>query len=97
MLGFDPAACGTNLRCEAIAGATTFLAAACIIFVYPAILTGTGMDAAAVAGVTCLIAAAGTLFAVYRQASYVHAEGDIPGIGRMLTADTVRSAINLAT
>ncbi len=58
---FDLATHGTSVRREAIAGTTTFLTAAYIIFVHPAILSGAGMDAAAVAGVTCLISAAGTL------------------------------------
>ncbi|MDW1811634.1 NCS2 family permease, partial [Vibrio sp. Vb2362] len=35
---------GTNVRTEIIAGVTTFLTMAYIIFVNPAILSDTGMD-----------------------------------------------------
>jgi len=51
----------TDLRSEAIAGLTTFLTAAYIIFVNPAILSETGMDPGALTTVTCLVAALATL------------------------------------
>jgi adenine/guanine/hypoxanthine permease len=51
----------TNLRQEAIGGATTFLAMAYIIFVNPEILAAAGMDRDAVFVATCLAAAIGSL------------------------------------
>ncbi|MCB1372510.1 MAG: NCS2 family permease, partial [Rhodobacteraceae bacterium] len=51
---------GTNLRTEAIAGLTTFLTMAYIIFVNPQILATTGMDQSAVFVATCLAAALGS-------------------------------------
>jgi len=51
----------TTYRTETIAGVTTFLTMAYIIFVNPAILSETGMDKTAVVVVTCLIAAVSTL------------------------------------
>lgn len=52
---------GTTVKTEMIAGATTFLTMAYIIFVNPAILSQTGMDFNAVFVATCLAAAFGTL------------------------------------
>jgi len=52
---------GTTVRTEVIAGATTFLAMAYIVFVNPDILSATGMDFGAVFVATCLAAAIGTL------------------------------------
>lgn len=52
---------GTTVRTEVIAGATTFLAMAYIVFVNPDILSATGMDLGAVFVATCLAAAIGTL------------------------------------
>jgi adenine/guanine/hypoxanthine permease len=52
---------GTSVRTEVIAGATTFLAMAYIVFVNPDILSNTGMDFGAVFVATCLAAALGTL------------------------------------
>lgn len=52
---------GTNVRTEVIAGTTTFLAMAYIVFVNPDILSATGMDFGAVFVATCLAAAIGTL------------------------------------
>jgi adenine/guanine/hypoxanthine permease len=52
---------GTNVRTEALAGATTFLTMSYIIFVNPQILSETGMDRGAVMVATCLAAAASTL------------------------------------
>jgi AGZA family xanthine/uracil permease-like MFS transporter len=46
----------TDVRTEVIAGVTTFLTAAYIIFVNPNILSATGMDKGALITVTCLVA-----------------------------------------
>jgi AGZA family xanthine/uracil permease-like MFS transporter len=53
--GFDEA--GTNLRTEVLAGVTTFLTMAYIIFVNPAILGDAGMPKDAVFVATCLVSA----------------------------------------
>ncbi|EFP96059.1 NCS2 family permease [Vibrio caribbeanicus] len=50
---------GTNVRTEIIAGITTFLTMAYIIFVNPAMLADAGMDKGAVFVATCLAAAIG--------------------------------------
>ena len=52
---------GTTVRTELIAGLTTFLTLAYIVFVNPAILKDAGMDQGAVFVATCLAAAIGTL------------------------------------
>ncbi|MCU0226349.1 MAG: NCS2 family permease [Bryobacterales bacterium] len=52
---------GTNLRTEVLAGCTTFLTMAYIIFVNPSILGQAGMPVAAVTAATCLSAAFGSL------------------------------------
>ena len=52
---------GTNWRTEILAGATTFVTMAYIIFVNPAILHETGMPLPAVVAATCLCAAFGSL------------------------------------
>lgn len=57
--GFEEA--GTNFRTEILAGVTTFLTMAYIIFVNPAILGDAGMPKAAVFVATCLVAAIATL------------------------------------
>ncbi len=51
----------TTIRTEAIAGLTTFMAMAYIIFVNPAMISRTGMDFGAVMAATCLSAAFATL------------------------------------
>lgn len=51
---------GTSVRTEVIAGVTTFLTMAYIIFVNPMILADAGMDRGAVFVATCLAAAVGT-------------------------------------
>ncbi|HYL77490.1 MAG TPA: NCS2 family permease [Bryobacteraceae bacterium] len=51
----------TNWRTEILAGATTFVTMAYIIFVNPAILHETGMPLTAVVAATCLCAAFGSL------------------------------------
>ncbi|MCK5529110.1 MAG: NCS2 family permease [Kiritimatiellae bacterium] len=53
----------TNIRLEAIAGSTTFLAMAYIIFVNPDILSATGMDKGALITATILASVVGTLLA----------------------------------
>jgi AGZA family xanthine/uracil permease-like MFS transporter len=52
---------GTGVRTEMLAGLTTFLTMAYIIFVNPQILANAGMDKGAVFVATCLAAAASTL------------------------------------
>ena len=52
---------GTSVKTEVIAGLTTFLTMAYIIFVNPAILSQTGMDFNAVFVATCIAAALGTM------------------------------------
>ena len=52
---------GTTVRTEVIAGATTFLTMAYIIFVQPTVLSAAGMDAGAVLTATCLASALATL------------------------------------
>jgi AGZA family xanthine/uracil permease-like MFS transporter len=52
---------GSNIKTEVIAGITTFLTMAYIVFVNPAILSTTGMDKAALITVTILASAIGTL------------------------------------
>ena len=51
----------TSVRTEVIAGVTTFLAMAYILFVNPGILGATGMDKGAVFVATCLAAAIGSV------------------------------------
>jgi adenine/guanine/hypoxanthine permease len=58
---FQLRANGTTVRTELVAGLTTFLAMAYIVFVNPNILSATGMDEGAVFVATCLAAAIGTL------------------------------------
>ena len=58
---FGLAKAGTNTRTEVIAGVTTFLTMAYIVFVNPSILANAGMDKGAVFVATCLAAAISTL------------------------------------
>ena len=57
---FQLAAHGTNVRTEVLAGLTTFLTMAYIIFVNPDILSAAGMPKTAVFVATCLAAALGS-------------------------------------
>lgn len=57
---FGLAAHGTTVRTELVAGATTFLTMAYIIFVQPAVLGAAGMDFGAVLTATCLATAFAT-------------------------------------
>ena len=52
---------GTNVRTECVAGVTTFLTMAYIVFVNPTILANAGMDKGAVFVATCAAAAISTL------------------------------------
>jgi len=52
----------TNLRVEVVAGITTFLTMAYIIFVNPAILSAAGMDKQALIIVTCVVSGVMTIF-----------------------------------
>jgi AGZA family xanthine/uracil permease-like MFS transporter len=52
---------GTNVRTEVVAGFTTFLTMAYIMFVNPQILSAAGMDRGAVFVATCVASAIGTL------------------------------------
>ena len=54
---------GSNIKIEVVAGLTTFLTMAYIIFVNPDILSVTGMDKAALIAVTCIVTAIATLIA----------------------------------
>ncbi|MDY0169609.1 MAG: NCS2 family permease [Thermoguttaceae bacterium] len=75
---------GTNVRTELLAGLTTFLTMAYIIFLQPAILSGrlfgmdTGMDWGAIMTATCLAAALATfIMGVYAN----YPIGQAPGMG----------------
>ncbi len=57
---FQLRAHNTNVRTEILAGVTTFLAMAYILFVNPSILGATGMDKGAIFVATCLAAAIGS-------------------------------------
>ncbi|MDY3330768.1 MAG: NCS2 family permease [Pelistega sp.] len=56
---------GTNVRTELLAGVTTFLTMAYIIFVNPNILSSTGMDSGAIFVATCLAAAVGSFIMAF--------------------------------
>ena len=58
---FALAAHGTTVRTEVLAGLTTFLTMAYIIFVQPAVLSAAGMDFGAVLTATCLSTAFATI------------------------------------
>lgn len=58
---FEFAQLQTNWRTEILAGVTTFVTMAYIIFVNPALLAKTGMPLAAVTAATCLCAALGSI------------------------------------
>jgi AGZA family xanthine/uracil permease-like MFS transporter len=58
---FDFAVLGTNWRTEVLAGFTTFVTMAYIIFVNPSILADAGMPVAATTAATCLSAAFGSI------------------------------------
>jgi adenine/guanine/hypoxanthine permease len=58
---FEFTALGTNWKTEVLAGVTTFITMAYIIFVNPSILHEAGMPIAGVTAATCLAAAVGSL------------------------------------
>ncbi len=58
---FEFARHGTNWKTEGLAGATTFVTMAYIVFVNPSILRETGMSFQAVVAATCLCAAFGSI------------------------------------
>jgi AGZA family xanthine/uracil permease-like MFS transporter len=62
---FGLTAAGTTVRTEFIAGVTTFLTMAYIIFVQPTVLAAAGMDAGAVMTATCVASALATLFMAF--------------------------------
>ncbi|MGB9679083.1 MAG: NCS2 family permease [Thermoanaerobacteraceae bacterium] len=68
----------TNAKTEILAGITTFITMAYIMFVNPIILKETGMNAGAVFVATCLSAAIGTLMMAF-YANYPFAQA--PGMG----------------
>jgi AGZA family xanthine/uracil permease-like MFS transporter len=73
---FELKARGTNVRMEVVAGATTFLTMAYIIFVNPSMLSQTGMDKTALVAVTCLVTAIATIIAgVFGKAPIAMAPG----------------------
>lgn len=79
---FGLATLGTDVRTEVVAGATTFLTMAYIIFVQPGVLSGvqfgkaTGMDFGAVTTATCLAAAiASFIMGVYGRYPIAQAPG----------------------
>lgn len=58
---FQLSSAGTTARTEVIAGVTTFLTMAYIVFVQPTVLSAAGMDPGAVLTATCLASAFATL------------------------------------
>ena len=62
---FDLEAHGTTVRTEVLAGVTTFLTMAYIVFVQPAVLSAAGMDFGAVLTATCLATAFATLLMAF--------------------------------
>ena len=73
---FELKARGTNVKTEVIAGVTTFLTMAYIIFVNPDMLSKTGMDKTALVAVVCLVSAISTIIAgVFGKAPIAMAPG----------------------
>ncbi len=67
---------GTTVRTEFMAGLTTFLTMAYIIFVQPQVLSGTGMDPGAVTAATCYSAALATaIMGLYARYPIAQAPG----------------------
>ena len=66
----------SSVKIEFVAGSTTFLTMAYIIFVNPAILSETGMDKNALIAVTCLITAIATIIVgIFAKAPIAMAPG----------------------
>ena len=73
---FQLQAHGTTVRTEILAGFTTFLTMAYILFVNPTILANTGMPKEAVFVATCLVSALGTaIMALYANYPIAVASG----------------------
>jgi AGZA family xanthine/uracil permease-like MFS transporter len=73
---FELKARGTNVRTEVVAGVTTFLTMAYIIFVNPDMLSKTGMDKTALVAVVCLVSAISTIITgVFGKAPIAMAPG----------------------
>jgi AGZA family xanthine/uracil permease-like MFS transporter len=86
---FGIAAQGSTVRREILAGVTTFLTMAYVMFVNPSILAEAGMDPGAVFVATCLAAAGGTLFmALY--ANYPLALAPGMGLNAFFTYSVVK-------
>jgi AGZA family xanthine/uracil permease-like MFS transporter len=86
---FDFAALGTTWRTEMLAGLTTFVTMAYIVFVNPAILHETGMSLAAVTAATCLSAAFGS-FLMGAVAKYPIALAPGMGLNAYFTYSVVK-------
>ncbi len=82
---FALSAHGTTVRTELLAGLTTFLTMAYIVFVNPNILGDAGMPKGAVFVATCLVAAIGSLVMAF-YANYPIALA--PGMGSTPTSPT---------
>lgn len=80
----------TNWRTEVLAGVTTFITMAYIIFVNPAILSETGMPIAAVIVATCLCAAFGSIL-MGALANYPLALAPGMGLNAYFTYTVVKS------
>ena len=66
----------TNVRIEFVAGLTTFLTMAYIIFVNPTILSSTGMNKESLIAVTCIVSAIATIIVgVFAKAPIAMAPG----------------------
>ena len=66
----------TSVKIEFVAGLTTFLTMAYIIFVNPAVLSSTGMDKGALIAVTCIVTAIATIIVgVFGKAPIAMAPG----------------------
>jgi len=73
---FELKAKGTSVKTETIAGITTFLTMAYIIFVNPTMLSKTGMDKNALVAVVCLVSAISTIITgVFGKAPIAMAPG----------------------
>jgi AGZA family xanthine/uracil permease-like MFS transporter len=73
---FELKARGTNVKTEIVAGVTTFLTMAYIIFVNPDMLSKTGMDKPALVVVVCLVSAISTIITgVFGKAPIAMAPG----------------------
>jgi AGZA family xanthine/uracil permease-like MFS transporter len=86
---FEFQALGANWRTEILAGFTTFMTMAYIVFVNPAILHETGMPLAAVTAATCLSAAVGS-FLMGGYAKYPIALAPGMGLNAYFTYSVVK-------